>query len=130
MAREKTYFDRVINSIERVRKPGEPPQESLHSFDEFECDLCKGFMARKEFIQCHYCGRWVCKSDCWNEEHLSCTSCASVIKLGKELALSEDLEHQEEEEDEGTETDGEKGILKKTGGKLKENLQGLGRREA
>ena len=124
MAREKTFFDRVINSIERVRKPGESPQESLHSFDEFEC---KGFIVRRELTQCHYCGRWVCKSDCWNEEILSCTSCASVIKLGKELALREgangETENEEVKEEEKSDGDG---VLRTLGGKIRNNLPGLG----
>ena len=81
---KRSTFDRVIGSIERVRKPGEDPAESLFALDEFECDLCKGYIQRRELIQCHYCGRWVCKESCWNDEHLACMSCASVIKLGKE----------------------------------------------
>jgi hypothetical protein len=83
-------LERVMDSIERVRKPGEPPQEALHSFDEFECDLCKGFAPRAGIAQCPYCGRWVCRSTCWEPQRRSCLACASVIDLGLEAMVLEE----------------------------------------
>jgi hypothetical protein len=83
-------LERVMDSIERVRKPGEPPQEALHSFDEFECDLCKGFAPRAGIAQCPYCGRWVCRSTCWEPKRRSCLACASVIELGLEAMVIEE----------------------------------------
>jgi hypothetical protein len=83
-------LERVMGSIERVRKPGEPPQESLHSFDEFECDLCKGFAPRAGISQCPYCGRWVCRSSCWDPKRRACHACASVIDLGLEAMAIEE----------------------------------------
>ena len=102
--REKSTFDRVLGSIERVRKPGEEPKESLYALDEFECDLCKGLLQRRELIQCHYCGRWVCRETCWSEEHLSCVSCASVIKLGKDSKVLDSMTSREgpEAEEQGS----------------------------
>ena len=79
-------FDSVLASIPRVRQAGDQPQESLSSFDVFECDLCKGYMGRKGLIQCPYCGRWICRQDCWEREDLACTSCASIIRLGRDTA--------------------------------------------
>ena len=127
MTREKTFFDRLLGSIERVRNPGDPPRESIHSFDEFECDLCKGFNGRTEIIQCHYCGRWVCKGACWNQETLSCLSCSSVIKLGKEFALNTDTDDKGNREEDPEGKDGD-GILQTIGGKVKNNIPGLGER--
>lgn len=83
-------LERVMDSIERVRKPGEAPEESLHSFDEFECDLCKGFAPRAGISQCPYCGRWVCRKTCWEPKRRSCLACASVIELGLEAMAIEE----------------------------------------
>ena len=89
LSRNEDALDRVFSKIQRVRQPGDPPRETLDSFDEFECDLCKGILVRRELTQCHYCGRWVCREQCWDRETLACTSCASVIKLAKELGPTE-----------------------------------------
>lgn len=83
-------LERVMGSIERVRKPGEAPVESLHSFDEFECDLCKAFAPRAGISQCPYCGRWVCRKTCWEPKRRSCLACASVIELGLEAMVIEE----------------------------------------
>lgn len=89
MTRHDDVLERVMSKIKRVRQPGDPPKETLVSFDEFECDLCKGVIQRRELTQCHYCGRWVCREQCWDRDSLSCTSCASVIKLAKDLGVEE-----------------------------------------
>ena len=68
-------------AIKRIRNPGDPPSQSMISLDYYECDLCKGEILRANLIQCHYCGRWICKTSCWNHQHLTCTACASVIKI-------------------------------------------------
>ena len=86
MGKDQSVFESVVSSIPRVRKAGEQPQESLSSFDVFECDLCKGYVGRNELIQCPYCGRWVCREDCWEGQELACMSCASMIRLGRETA--------------------------------------------
>lgn len=112
-------FDRVISSIPRVREAGEPPQESLTSFDVFECDLCKGYVGRKELIQCPYCGRWVCKLDCWEREELACTSCASMIRLGRETAERSVPTGSDQKEDGGDEKPGVGGKLKGAVDRLK-----------
>lgn len=86
MGKGRSVFESVISSIPRVRKAGEQPQESLSSFDVFECDLCKGYVGRKELIQCPYCGRWVCRESCWEKDERACTSCSSVLRFGRETA--------------------------------------------
>lgn len=97
MAKQKDVLERVMGRIQRVRQPGDPPRERLDSFDDFECDLCKGFVTRREMTQCHYCGRWVCRDQCWDREALSCISCASVIKLAKELGSDGEVSDRRED---------------------------------
>lgn len=112
-------FDSVISSIPRVRKAGEQPQESLSSFDVFECDLCKGYVGRKELIQCPYCGRWVCRQDCWEKDEMACMSCASVIRLGRETAGKAAPQGDADKGEEGSDKKGVGGKLKGAVGKLK-----------
>jgi len=85
-------LERVMNSVVRVRKPGEEPEQSLHSFDEFECDLCKGMMPREGITQCSFCGRWICKDSCWDKDNMSCISCAGIIMLSKSAGNTDDAE--------------------------------------
>ena len=112
-------FDSVISSIPRVREAGEQPQESLSSFDVFECDLCKGYVGRTELIQCPYCGRWICRKDCWEKDEMACLSCASVIRFGRETAGKAAPLEDKQQPVEGTEKDGAASKLKGALGKLK-----------
>jgi len=60
-------LDQVIKVIKRVREPGELPSQSATSLDFLECDLCKGDVEKSKLTQCFYCGRWICKENCWNK---------------------------------------------------------------
>ena len=102
-------LNQIIKVIKKVREPGEPPSQSSTSFDLFECDLCKGDAEKTKLTQCPYCGRWICKKNCWDKENLACTSCASIIKLaGRE----EDSSYTDNEEKIET-NDDDKGFLRK-----------------
>ncbi len=91
MMRSQDVFERVIDVIEKVREPGEKPEEDLYALDEFVCDLCQGVKKREEITQCGFCGRWVCKEkddekakkDCWDEELKACESCSGLILLAE-----------------------------------------------
>ena len=91
-------LEKVMNSVVRTRKAGEGPEQSLHSFDEFECDLCKGIVPRKGITQCGFCGRWICKESCWNEENMACISCAGIIILSKNSEDSYEVEPKADEQ--------------------------------
>jgi hypothetical protein len=91
----KRQLDHVFKIIKKVREPGEPPSQSSKSFDLFECDLCKGDIEKSKLTQCPYCGRWICKENCWNTKNLACTSCTSVIKLADK---QEDKSYSESQE--------------------------------
>lgn len=117
--KKSNTLEKVMNSVVRIRKVGEEPEQSLHSFDDFECDLCKGIIPRKGLAQCGFCGRWICKESCWNEEHMACISCAGIIILSKNSEDDDEIDcentpHQKE-------TVKEK--LKKTGNKVKDALK-------
>ena len=79
----KSELDQVIKVIKKVKEPGEPPSQSTTSFDLFECDLCKGDVEKSKLTQCPYCGRWICKENCWNKKNLACSSCSSIIELAQ-----------------------------------------------
>jgi len=78
-------FDRVTEAIEKIREPGEKPENDLYSMDKFVCDLCQGVREKEKITQCGFCGRWVCKGEnsCWNEELKCCESCSGLIILAK-----------------------------------------------
>lgn len=90
-------FDRVTEEIEKIREPGEKPEDDLYSMDKFVCDLCQGIKDREHITQCGFCGRWVCKGEnsCWDEELKCCESCSGIILL----ARRGDDEKEEKEED-------------------------------
>ena len=77
----KRDLEQIIKVIKRVKEQGEPPSQSSTSFDLFECDLCKGDVEKSKLTQCPYCGRWICKENCWNKKNLACNSCSSIIKV-------------------------------------------------
>ncbi len=108
-----------MNSVVRIRKPGEGPEQSIHSFDEFECDLCKEIEPRKGITQCGFCGRWICKDSCWNEENMSCISCAGIIILSKSSESADDTDI----EDHDQQDIGVKENIKRSGLKLKNMLK-------
>ena len=112
-------LERVMNSVVRIRKPGEGPEQSIHSFDEFECDLCKEIVPRKGITQCGFCGRWICKDSCWNEENMSCISCAGIIILSKSPGSADDTDM----EDHDQQDVGVKENIKRSGVKLKNMLK-------
>lgn len=76
----------VIREIQRVRKSGERPLQTIGEKDLFayECELCLLKIREGELTQCPFCGRWVCKKDCYSKEEGSCISCASAIRLKRE----------------------------------------------
>ena len=88
----KRDLEQVFKLIKRVKEQGEPPSQSPTSFDLFECDLCKGDVEKSKLTQCPYCGRWICKENCWNKKNLACNSCSSIIKLSER---KEDISYSE-----------------------------------
>jgi len=80
--------DSVLNEVRkiivRVREPGEHPHPDFLTFDSYVCDLCRGSVKEQQLVQCGFCGRWVCKDNCWNVEYYACISCSGIIKLSKE----------------------------------------------
>jgi hypothetical protein len=87
----ESLFKKVKETIKPVRKQGDPPEEDLELMDGYVCDLCKAPMKRSEIIQCPFCGRWICRRQCYNAEELCCKSCAGVIKLMRESVVLSDL---------------------------------------
>jgi len=77
----RNELNQIMKVIKKVREPGEPPSQSTKSLDLFECDLCKGDVEKSKLTQCSYCGRWICRENCWNNKNLACTSCSSIIQL-------------------------------------------------
>ncbi|MBS3817393.1 MAG: hypothetical protein KGY76_07520 [Candidatus Thermoplasmatota archaeon] len=96
----KDAFERVTEVIEKIREPGEKPEDDLYSMDKFVCDLCQGIKEREQITQCGFCGRWVCKDkgedDCWNEELNACESCSGLITLAQKGDLEEETDLKEE----------------------------------
>ncbi len=82
MSREDP-FRKVMKTVTRVREPGDKPDEDLKSMDRYICDLCHGIREREEMIQCGFCGRWVCRKNCWEGELKACESCSGLILLAK-----------------------------------------------
>ena len=111
----KRDLEQVIKVIKRVKEQGEPPSQSTTSFELFECDLCKGDVEKSKLSQCPYCGRWICKENCWNKKNLACNSCSSIIKLAERKEDSSYLESNKENKDKNN----NKGIFKKMKEKIK-----------
>jgi hypothetical protein len=97
----------IIKEIQRVRKSGQKPEQTIGDKDLFayECELCLQKIKEGELTQCPFCGRWVCRKDCFSKEEGACVSCASVIRLKresinniKELVRSIDGKHEEKDE--------------------------------
>ncbi|MFO8109015.1 MAG: hypothetical protein R6U17_00610 [Thermoplasmata archaeon] len=79
--RSRDSFEKVMKKIKKVREPGEPPEEPMDSLEGYICDLCKDTTEKKKIIQCGFCGRWVCKEECWDTEIRACVSCTGLILL-------------------------------------------------
>ena len=77
-------YTKVTQHITKVREQGEAPKSDLFSMDAYTCDLCKGTISKEDLIQCAFCGRWVCRKNCWDTNFNACTTCVGVIKLCKE----------------------------------------------
>ncbi len=77
-------FKRVMKAVKKVREPGEKPEDDLFSVNKYVCDLCQGVREREEITQCGFCGRWVCRDSCWDDELKACESCAGLIMLAKD----------------------------------------------
>ncbi|MGA1792835.1 MAG: hypothetical protein ACMUHM_02690 [Thermoplasmatota archaeon] len=84
-------FSKVRGSIKQVRKQGDPPEEDLEEMDGFVCDLCLVSIKRAELSQCPFCGRWICRDNCYSEDELCCRSCAGVIRLMRESVVLGEL---------------------------------------
>ncbi len=97
-------FERVMNAIDKIREPGEKPEDDLYSLDKFVCDLCQGVKEREEITQCGFCGRWVCRDkdhgekDCWNDELKACESCSGVIQLARKEEIQGETDLIEEDD--------------------------------
>jgi len=83
-SKDDDFYSKVMKSITKVRDQGDPPRSDVLSLDAYICDLCKGTVSKENITQCPFCGRWVCKKNCWHTEHLACNPCVGVIKLCKE----------------------------------------------
>jgi len=93
----------IIKDIQRVRRSGQKPEQTIGDKDlfAFECELCLLKIKEGELTQCPFCGRWVCRRDCFSKDEGACQSCASVIRLKresinniKELVRSIDEKHE------------------------------------
>ncbi|MDI6707867.1 MAG: hypothetical protein QMD21_01080 [Candidatus Thermoplasmatota archaeon] len=83
-AREQKLYDFVISKITKIREQGEAPKSDILSLDNFVCDLCKGVIQRAKITQCPFCGRWICRAQCWDSKERGCLACSGVIKLCRE----------------------------------------------
>jgi len=85
--KEASFYKLVRTNIEKIREQGEPPRTDLTTFDSMDkyvCDLCRASVIRSGLIQCSFCGRWVCRDDCFDREDVSCLNCHGVIRLLRE----------------------------------------------
>lgn len=82
--KDDSLHDKVVKKITIIREQGAPPKTDTFSFNKYLCDLCKGIKERSEIIQCPFCGRWICRENCWEKEHLGCLNCAGIIKMVKD----------------------------------------------
>ena len=96
--REKeVLFEKVKGTIQPIRRQGDPPEEDIEAMDGYICDLCLARIKRSELIQCPFCGRWVCRSQCYAREDLCCVSCAGVIRLMRESIVLGELRDSRDE---------------------------------
>jgi len=85
--KEASFYKLVRKNIEKIREQGEPPRTdpiAFDSMDKYVCDLCRASITRSGLIQCSFCGRWVCRENCFDPDDVSCINCHGVIKLLRE----------------------------------------------
>ena len=85
--KEASFYKLVKKNIEKIREQGEPPRTDLGAFDSMDkyvCDLCRASVIRSGLIQCSFCGRWICRDNCFDRDDVSCLNCHGVIKLLRE----------------------------------------------
>ena len=97
-------FSKVKDTIRPVRKQGDPREDDLENMDGYVCDLCLISVKRAEISQCPFCGRWVCRDNCYSEEELCCRSCAGVIRLMRESVVLSELRGPQVGHEDGKET--------------------------
>jgi hypothetical protein len=84
LGKDDDFYTKVMKHITKVREQGEPPRSDVFELDTYICDLCKGSITKENITQCPFCGRWICKKNCWDSEQMACTTCVGVIKLCRE----------------------------------------------
>lgn len=89
LGKDDDFFSKVMKRISKVRDQGDPPRSDVFELDTYICDLCKGSISKENITQCPFCGRWVCKKNCWESENMACNTCVGVIKLCRESAEME-----------------------------------------
>jgi hypothetical protein len=77
-------YNKVIQQINSVREQGDPPRSDVMAMDSFICDLCKDSISKQNLTQCAFCGRWICRKNCWDNDNMACISCSGIIKLSKD----------------------------------------------
>lgn len=83
---DQINLSKVMTEIKRVRPSGDRPRETIGDTDlfVFECDLCLMKIKEGELTQCAYCGRWICRKQCYSTDEAACISCESIIRLKRE----------------------------------------------
>jgi len=99
--RGEALFNKVKTSIKPVRKQGDPPEEDIETMDGYVCDLCLDVVKKARILQCPFCGRWVCRDQCYSSEEMCCISCGGVIRLMRESIVLGDISKEQEEEKKG-----------------------------
>jgi hypothetical protein len=84
LSNKDDLYSKVMERITKVRDQGESPRSDVLSMDSYICDLCKGPADKENIIQCAFCGRWVCRNNCWDQKINACNTCVGVIKLCKD----------------------------------------------
>jgi len=84
LRKDDDFYTKVMKHISKVREQGEPPRSDVFELDTYICDLCKGSISKENLTQCPFCGRWICRKNCWDSEQMACTTCVGVIKLCRE----------------------------------------------
>lgn len=94
LRKDDDFYTRVMKHITKVREQGEPPRSDVFELDTYICDLCKGSVVKENLTQCPFCGRWICRKNCWDSDQMACTTCVGVIKLCRESIDKEITQNQ------------------------------------
>lgn len=116
------FYNKVMKRITKVRDQGEPPRSDVFTLDTYICDLCKGSIPKENITQCPFCGRWVCKKNCWDIDNSACTTCVGVIKLCRE---SVEIENKQKKQTENNKTIKKRSKAKKKNSKHDSILEKL-----